>query len=192
MSQTGAINDKPCVKCGGRERYEDGMCKKCVNEAFVELRWQGSGESRNSGSLSTARRVLNEGAKDTCSPEELYDILEHFSPIVIEHRGEKNRQLRASYAANPAPRLAYRANRRALKAGAEGSHTAADWLTILDYYDNACLKCGSTENIHKDHIVPLSVGGSNRASNLQPLCKSCNSTKHTRTIDYRPNLVPSQ
>jgi 5-methylcytosine-specific restriction endonuclease McrA len=38
-----------------------------------------------------------------------------------------------------------------------------------------------------DHVIPLSVGGTNWLKNLQPLCSSCNSSKHTKHIDYRTN-----
>jgi 5-methylcytosine-specific restriction endonuclease McrA len=37
----------------------------------------------------------------------------------------------------------------------------------------------------EDHVVPLSLGGSNDIDNIQPLCKSCNSSKRGRHIDYR-------
>lgn len=40
-----------------------------------------------------------------------------------------------------------------------------------------CVHCGATEKIAIDHIVPVVLGGSNETSNLQPLCKSCNSKK---------------
>lgn len=40
----------------------------------------------------------------------------------------------------------------------------------------ACKRRGATE---VDHILPLSRGGTNALSNLQPLCKSCHSTKTT-------------
>jgi 5-methylcytosine-specific restriction endonuclease McrA len=48
------------------------------------------------------------------------------------------------------------------------------------------LCCGRPE-ITLDHIKPVSRGGKHTASNVQPLCKFCNSSKMTKTIDYRPD-----
>lgn len=48
-----------------------------------------------------------------------------------------------------------------------------------------CLKCGTPENLTIDHINPISKGGENVISNLQTLCKSCNSIKRATYKDYR-------
>lgn len=48
-----------------------------------------------------------------------------------------------------------------------------------------CLNCGTSENIAIDHIKPISEGGLDTIDNLQPLCQSCNSSKGSKTIDYR-------
>ena len=48
-----------------------------------------------------------------------------------------------------------------------------------------CLKCTSEDNLTIDHIEPIHTGGENKLSNLQTLCKSCNSSKSSNYKDYR-------
>lgn len=44
-----------------------------------------------------------------------------------------------------------------------------------------CVKCGATENLHFDHIIPWSKGGSsNTPDNIQLLCAKHNLEKHDR------------
>ena len=52
-------------------------------------------------------------------------------------------------------------------------------------YSSACVSCGTSEEIEADHIVPIVKGGRHSEGNLQPLCRSCNSTKGPKLwIDY--------
>ena len=69
---------------------------------------------------------------------------------------------------------------------AAGSHTQAEWNAIRGLSGGRCQRCGAEGvKLTKDHIIPLSEGGSNSASNLQPLCGSCNSRKGSRITDFR-------
>ncbi|NUR00416.1 MAG: HNH endonuclease [Streptomyces sp.] len=43
-----------------------------------------------------------------------------------------------------------------------------------------CVKCGSVFDLTADHIIPRSRGGTDHMSNIQVLCRSCNSRKHNR------------
>lgn len=72
--------------------------------------------------------------------------------------------------------------RRARERGAIGSYTDAEWSALRRKFRDICPRCGKLCTPSVDHIVPLSRGGSNDISNIQPLCLSCNCKKHARLI----------
>ena len=49
----------------------------------------------------------------------------------------------------------------------------AIWALLPAY----CAKCGATDNLTIDHIVPRVRGGTNELANLQTLCAPCNQRK---------------
>lgn len=60
-----------------------------------------------------------------------------------------------------------------------------DFAKLCKHWGNVCLSCGKKENLSMDHVIPISKGGLDEISNIQPLCISCNSRKGTKTIDFR-------
>lgn len=87
---------------------------------------------------------------------------------------------RAWYVANPGKEAEFRQRRRARLHGAEGSFTADDIAAIRAIQKERCACCKKKKALAIDHIQAISRGGSNNPSNLQLLCKSCNSSKRDR------------
>lgn len=62
--------------------------------------------------------------------------------------------------------------------------------------NHTCLCCGRTREkgrrltLNADHIQPVAMGGTNAISNLQTLCRQCNTVKGINNIDFRITVTP--
>lgn len=54
-----------------------------------------------------------------------------------------------------------------------------------------CVKCGSTDNLHCDHIQPVTKGGESSVDNLQTLCRPCNSAKKDKYGGHDGGVPPN-
>ena len=103
---------------------------------------------------------------------------------------EKHREItRLWRIENPAKVRHSKLIRYAREKGAEGKYTLYQWQAVVNYYcpNGKCLACGKLSKMTRDHVIPLVKGGSNYITNIQPLCRICNSSKRDKTIDYRPD-----
>jgi len=52
---------------------------------------------------------------------------------------------------------------------------------VMEKCGNACIYCGSTDDLTMDHAIPVRRGGANEEANLQVACRSCNADKRHMT-----------
>lgn len=68
-----------------------------------------------------------------------------------------------------------------------GYHTQGEWWVLKAQYNWTCPSCKREEpniKLTRDHIIPVSRGGSDNIENIQPLCRSCNSKKYIKTTVF--------
>jgi 5-methylcytosine-specific restriction protein A len=67
------------------------------------------------------------------------------------------------------------------------SHSVNEWELLKKRHRNSCVNCKKSEpviKLERDHIIPLSRGGTDLIINIQPLCSICNHKKHTKIVNY--------
>lgn len=142
--------------------------KKATNKAWYES---------NSERLAVERA---EGADE----RRVYDALYYAENK--DRRAEKNKAWRI---ANIERVYARNAARRALKRGAGGTHSAADIDHLLKVQNFRCAhswcRVSLKPGFHRDHVIPLALGGTNDRQNIQLLCIPCNLKKNAQhPIDF--------
>lgn len=158
--------------------------------------YQGRECSKNHGGV---RRVIGRQCaqcmNDSSREKRLANPALHRSYVkAYEARNpEKNRKRKQDYLMrNRNKFVVYGNNRRARKMQIPGLINIDDAAQLLVAQRGCCAYCGSNENLHLDHRIPLSKGGANLISNMQWLCASHNLAKNAKCdIGYRlSNKIP--
>lgn len=104
----------------------------------------------------------------------------------VHSRHQERYRNDSQYRDHECARTTHKTNRRRLKKTANGgSHTLQEWRELCARYNHRCLCCGQDRPLTRDHVIPVDCGGTDDITNIQPLCRPCNSAKGNRTIDYR-------
>lgn len=135
----------------------------------------------------THRKEINTKARDR-----RVQRLEHYREIgrksYERHAEERRRYSLEYYKLHPEKSVAATNRRRARKYASGSTHTEEEWQQLKAFYKFTCLRCGKQEpkiKLTRDHVIPLTQGGSDSIDNIQPLCAQCNSKKNYKHIDYR-------
>ena len=151
---------KPCIRCGSTLRYKSN--NNCAPCQCINVRkWRMANREKV---RSDKRKWRRENPEKIRAESRRYHLAN-----MDKHRKQKRR-------------------RRALKHQVKSEQY--DFAAICNHYNNRCVKCGKPGKLTVDHIKPLTQMGDDTASNIQPLCHSCNSSKGARNIDYRPDAGP--
>jgi 5-methylcytosine-specific restriction endonuclease McrA len=169
---------RPCKLGHVAERYAStGQCVNCISS--YSAKWDAANPEKRRKITKNWHRKNRSSVNATM--RKWYDA----DPNRIAARRARARRYQA---ANPEVLAACGRRRRARKAAAPGSHSAQDVLHILKMQRWTCAYCPKDlrkNKPHIDHIIPLARGGSNRRSNLQALCQSCNNRKWAKDpIDF--------
>lgn len=121
-----------------------------------------------------------------CSMDCYSQFRRHKLPLTEQHAykgirkdGESKQVYHRRYVKNNPKRIAHlKARRYARERGAEGRHTLNEWQSLKRKFNYKCAICREEKPLTKDHIRPLSKGGTDYIENIQPLCRNCNSQKH--------------
>lgn len=80
--------------------------------------------------------------------------------------------------------------RKKLNGLVAGFHTEAEWASLVERACGKCAMCKKRRKLTRDHIIPLSKGGGDEITNIQPLCISCNSRKRDKLL-HLPLVWPA-
>jgi 5-methylcytosine-specific restriction endonuclease McrA len=81
----------------------------------------------------------------------------------------------------------YKSTNLGKRRGAQGKHTVSQVTKLYERQQGKCACCHAdlSDGYHRDHIKPVSLGGSNDIYNIQLLCKLCNLRKGSKDpIDF--------
>ena len=96
----------------------------------------------------------------------------------IRKRGESRQVYHRNYCKTHKVNISHlKARRYAREKGAVGNHTLKEWQNLKQLWNYCCSICSLKKPLTKDHIIPLSKGGTDFIENIQPLCRNCNSKK---------------
>ena len=157
----GCGETKDVSEFGAHKAMKDGLrtkCKPCNN------------------SEAKSYKAENKDKRDAYQREY---YRKHYERVSAQNRAwaRNNREKRAEY-------LRWRRSVKKYYADLGYDTPTLDALHAL--YGKICLHpdCDQPSDTI-DHVVPLSRGGEHSMANAQPLCMTHNSTKHTKTTDYR-------
>lgn len=176
-----------CLKCAHLRQHKADKLRARENKTFMGVPCKyGHGGLRltyhRACFVCAKERIRRWQSRHTRENRPLYN--DRSRAWFDKNPGKRAEYYKKKYERDPEPYKRRSADRRARKAGAEGSYTKADVSALFLVQRGKCTGgCGYLlrDGYHVDHKTPLSRGGSNWPDNLQLLCQPCNDSKGVKT-----------
>lgn len=164
-----------CLKKLSATKNKTGKCQKCYHSSRLENPKTEDGKyTHKRGNCVECNKILSDVYRKLCRS--------------CSHKKERNIKWKGGVTFLGKYNSQCENKRRALKKISKGgNHTLQEWEGLKQKYNYMCLCCKKQEpfiSLTRDHIIPLSIGGSDDITNIQPLCRSCNSRKYTKIINF--------
>lgn len=190
MDSSGQANhsQKNCYKCkqtkstfefgSDKSRYDgkQPVCKACVRLIGAEYR---ANNKEKRKAIVDKYRAAN---REKCNLATKLSNQKHpeTQRKWVEKNREKVRETKRNWAARHSEQnKEIKINNKAKRRGAFGNHTPQQITDLLHKQKHkcACCKTDISDKFHRDHIIPISAGGTNEIFNIQLLCAFCNTSK---------------
>lgn len=196
---------KFCKKCDTEtERYATGKCKLCAKvsravryaaspekEKARVAAWQAANRDKVRASTDAWKAANRERVKASTAAWHAANC-ENGKAVSAAWRAANPDKVKANNAAwreaNSAASRVHKHNRRARKLEVGGKLSSGFTAKLFRLQKGKCA-CGCKQPLgadyHRDHIMPLALGGTNTDDNMQLLRKLCNLQKHAKhPIDF--------
>lgn len=115
-------------------------------------------------------------------------VKKHKSESQKRNRPAANERIKRHYEKYPERRKAQTMIRIARKKNAPGKYTGQDINRMHEQQEGMCFYCGIRiyphipKDMHVDHVIPLTKGGTNYPDNLVLACQHCNQSKNNHLL----------
>ncbi len=146
-----------------------GKCRECERESTREQ------SIKNRERVRDSQRAYRERSGESLREEERATYWENPDKF----RAKTSAWRRSNPDKRRAQTKVAHARRRGARAVArELLLTEAQWLELIEEFGGCCAYCGSSSRaLTRDHVIPVSKGGTHTKDNIVPACRSCNSSK---------------
>lgn len=194
---TAIIAPRPCVKCGGLERYKSGDCKACA-KALAKA-WHAKNKDKAHANMAAwqdanaERFAASKSAWQKANPEKykVYRSMPASKAAAREWRNANPENFKAAIAAwrakNPLESRIYASNHRAKELGQDGKLSSGLVARLFSLQQGTCPCCHQPlgDDFEMHHIVAFSNGGENIDTNIQLLRAECNRDKFVKhPVDF--------